>query len=198
VLPTKANLSDGRDSFAGLVEACETVGVEANRHPHRETGRAPADMLWRGTLASACLPVGCRTPTVALGQTRSVGDQPDDPVRFGALRDPDGHQGSEVWCRVVGDDFVTVASIRSRGHPDGSALKQADLPMAPTQLTDIYLLVWCPNSGDHERHTGDGLGGSVPPTLHHCRPGAEAVRPGSALPRTKLSRRPFPTTPPAR
>lgn len=37
-----------------------------------------------------------------------VGD--DQTIRFGSVRysTPDGHQGGEVWCRVVGDELVIV------------------------------------------------------------------------------------------
>jgi hypothetical protein len=47
--------------------------------------------------------------TSALGETRSVGD--DQTIRWGSVRysTPDGHQGKEVWCRVVGDELVIVA-----------------------------------------------------------------------------------------
>ena len=46
--------------------------------------------------------------TSALGETRVVGD--DQTVRFGSMRysTPDGHQGSEVWCRVVGEELAIV------------------------------------------------------------------------------------------
>lgn len=77
-----------------------------NRRPHRETGRAPVDMLAEERSHLHVLPP--EPYTVALGETRSVND--DQTIRFGSVRysTPDGHQGSAVWCRVVGDELVIV------------------------------------------------------------------------------------------
>jgi transposase len=112
LVPTKANLLDGYDSFADLVEACEAFGVKVNRRPHRETGRAPVDMLAEERSFLHVLPA--EPFTVALGETRSVGD--DQTIRFGSVRysTPDGYQGTGVWCRVVGDELVIVG-----GGPSG-------------------------------------------------------------------------------
>jgi hypothetical protein len=112
LVPTKANLLDGYDSFAELVEACEAFGVKVNRRPHRETGRAPVDMLAEERSFLHVLPA--EPFTVALGETRSVGD--DQTIRFGSVRysTPDGYQGTGVWCRVVGDELVIVG-----GGPSG-------------------------------------------------------------------------------
>jgi len=81
---------------------CERV----NARVHRETGRAPLDMRAEERAQLHVLPV--EAATAALGETRLVGD--DQTVRFGSVRysTPDGHQGREVWCRVVGDELVIV------------------------------------------------------------------------------------------
>jgi hypothetical protein len=52
------------------------------------------------------LPVAAHT--TALGETRRVDD--DQTIRWGSVRysTPNGHQGAEVWCRVVGDELVIV------------------------------------------------------------------------------------------
>lgn len=111
LVPTQANLLDGYSSFAELAEACEAFGVKVNRRPHRETGRAPVDMLAEERSHLHVLPAD--PYTVALGQTRSVND--DQTIRFGSVRysTPDGYQGTAVWCRVVGDELVIVASTGS-------------------------------------------------------------------------------------
>jgi hypothetical protein len=47
--------------------------------------------------------------TAALGETRLVRD--DQTVRWGSVRysTPKGHVGTEVWCRVQGEELVIVA-----------------------------------------------------------------------------------------
>ncbi len=111
LVPTEANLVDDYASFAELVEACEAFCEKVNHRPHRETGRAPVDML--GEERAHLHVVPAEAYTVALGETRRVGD--DQTIRFGSVRysTPDGHQGTEVWCRVVGDELVIVGRTGS-------------------------------------------------------------------------------------
>lgn len=47
--------------------------------------------------------------TAALGEPQAVGD--DQTIRWGSVRysTPDGHQGTQVWCRVVGEELVVTA-----------------------------------------------------------------------------------------
>jgi transposase len=106
LVPTAANLRDDYDSFAELVEAAEDFCERVNARPHRETGRAPAEMLveeraWLHVLPSS-------PHTAGLGETRRVDD--DQTIRWGSVRysTPDGYQGAEVWCRVVGNELVVV------------------------------------------------------------------------------------------
>ena len=111
LVPTQANLLEQYASFADLAVACEQFGVKVNARIHRETGRAPVDMLAEERPRLHVLPAQAHTS--ALGQTRSVGD--DQTIRWGSVRysTPDGHQGKEVWCRVVGDELVIVARTDS-------------------------------------------------------------------------------------
>ena len=53
--------------------------------------------------------------TARPGETRRVDD--DQTIRWGSVRysTPDGHQGAEVWCRVLGDELVIVADDTERG-----------------------------------------------------------------------------------
>ncbi len=106
LVPTDANLLEQYDSFTDLVGACVLFGEKVNARVHRETGRAPVDMLAEERPRLHVLPADAHTS--ALGQTRSVGD--DQTIRWGSVRysTPDGHQGREVWCRVVGDELVIV------------------------------------------------------------------------------------------
>jgi transposase len=109
LVPTTANLLDDYASFTDLVAACETVAAGLNTRVHRETSRAPIDMVIEERARLHVLPAEAHT--TALGETRTVGD--DQTIRWGSVRysTPDGHQGRPVWCRVVGDELVVVGRI---------------------------------------------------------------------------------------
>ena len=127
LVPTEANLLDAYADFAALAAACDSFAEKVNARVHRETGRAPADMVVEETAHLHVLPAGAHT--AALGETRMVGD--DQTIRFGSVRysTPDGHQGAEVWCRVVGEELVIVGrsakglaeiarhALSTPGHP---------------------------------------------------------------------------------
>jgi Mu transposase-like protein len=127
LVPTTANLRDDYASFAELVDAADVVCERVNTRPHRETSRAPVEMLVEERQWLHVLPTAAHT--AALGETRRVDD--DQTIRFGSVRysTPDGHQGAEVWCRVVGDELVIVGdtdrglaeivrhALSTPGHP---------------------------------------------------------------------------------
>jgi transposase len=107
LVPTSANLLEQYGSFADLAQACATVTAELNGRVHRETGRAPVDMLVEERGRLHVLPVEAHS--AALGEPRAVGD--DQTIRWGSVRysTPDGHQGKQVWCRIVGEELVITA-----------------------------------------------------------------------------------------
>lgn len=107
LVPTETNLREDYVSFGELMSACESFGEHVNARPHRETRRAPVDMLCEELTRLHALPT--EPFTVALGQTRVVDS--DQTIRFGTVRysTPPGHVGREVWCRVEGEELVVVA-----------------------------------------------------------------------------------------
>jgi transposase len=111
LVPTEANLLDDYSTYAELAAACEAFGEKVNHRPHRETGRAPIDMLAEERSHLHALPP--EPYTAALGLTRHVED--DQTIRWGSVRysTPDGHQGEEVWCRVEGEELVIVGRTDS-------------------------------------------------------------------------------------
>jgi transposase len=113
LVPTTANLRDDYADFAELAAAADAFCEQVNARPHRETGRAPVEMVAEEGGWLHALPAAAHT--AALGETRRVDD--DQTIRWGSVRysTPDGHRGAEVWCRVVGDELVIVGDTGERG-----------------------------------------------------------------------------------
>jgi hypothetical protein len=87
--------------------ACAAVTDDLNGRVHWETGRAPVDMLVEERPRLHVLPVEAHT--AALREPQAVGD--DQTTRWGSVHysTPDGHQGKQVWCRIVGDELGLTA-----------------------------------------------------------------------------------------
>jgi hypothetical protein len=109
LVPTKANLRTGYNSFAELIEACEEFCVKVNTRLHRETHRIPAEGL--AVEQGRMHPVPSAPFTAALGETRSVAT--DQTIRFGSVRysTPPGLIGHEVWARVDAEELVITAAL---------------------------------------------------------------------------------------
>ena len=109
LVPTKANLLTGYNSFAELAEACEVFCVKVNGRVHRETARIPAEALL--VEQTRLHPIPDAPFTAALGETRSVNT--DQTVRFGSVRysTPPGLVGREVWVRAEGEELVITANL---------------------------------------------------------------------------------------
>lgn len=109
LVPTKANLLTGYNSFAELAEACEAFCEKVNGRVHRETARIPVEAL---AVEQARLhPIPVAPFTAALGETRCVNT--DQTIRFGSVRYsvPPGLVGAEVWVRADGDELVLAANL---------------------------------------------------------------------------------------
>jgi len=116
LVPTRANLRAGYNSFAELAEACEAFGEKVNHRVHRETNQIPAQALL--VEQDRLHPIPDAPFTAALGETRSV--NLDQTIRFGSVRysTPPGLVGKEVWVRADGDELVIVANLDD-DHPAG-------------------------------------------------------------------------------
>ena len=109
LVPTKANLRSGYNSFAELAEACEGFIEKVNGRVHRETNRVPIEAL--AVEQQRLHPVPVEPFTAAVGETRAVNT--DQTIRFGSVRysTPPGLVGREVWVRVDGDELVITANL---------------------------------------------------------------------------------------
>ncbi|MGH3628045.1 MAG: IS21 family transposase [Sciscionella sp.] len=109
LVPTKANLLTGYNSFAELAEACEGFTGKVNARVHRETNRVPAEALL--VEQSRMHPIPVAPFTAAVGETRSVNT--DQTIRFGSVRysTPPGLVGREVWVRADGEELVITANL---------------------------------------------------------------------------------------
>ncbi|GAA1024777.1 hypothetical protein Aple_104060 [Acrocarpospora pleiomorpha] len=143
LVPTSANLLAHYDGFADLAAATRQWCERVNQRVHREIGTRPLERLAveRGLLHR--LPE--QPYALALGERRHVED--DQTIRWGSVRysTPPGHAGTQVWCRVAGDELVITARTGSGpaeiwrhrlstpgnprilaehypGHPDGRAV----------------------------------------------------------------------------
>ena len=75
LVPANINLLDDYPDFAALAAACEAFGEKVNGRRHRETSRAPVDMVAEERSHLHVLPA--EPYTAALGVTRRVGDDHD-------------------------------------------------------------------------------------------------------------------------
>lgn len=106
LVPTDANLLDDYTSWAELVAACETFGVEVNTRPHRVTRRPPVEMLAEEQARLHRLPAVAFT--AAFGETRKVSWS--STISYGGVAYSVPHRlvDAEVWVRIDGDEVVAT------------------------------------------------------------------------------------------
>jgi hypothetical protein len=146
LVPTEANLLPAYPSFGALSGACEELCEAVNARPHTETRRPPAEMLTEERAYLHPLPI--EPYTAALGETRLVRD--DQTIRWGSVRysTPRGHVGTEVWCRVDGEELVIVA--RSPKGLAEIARHELSTPGVP-RIADEHYPDHPPGNGPHQR-----------------------------------------------
>jgi transposase len=107
LVPTEVNLAEEFRVFGQLEAACRQWCEEVNARPHRETRRAPVEMLAEERARLHPLPT--QPFTVAFGTTRRVNW--DATVSVEGVRYSVPHQlvDTRVWVRFHGDDLVVTA-----------------------------------------------------------------------------------------
>jgi transposase len=134
LLPTAVNLRPAYASFAELEQACAAFCGQVNARVHRETGRAPAEMLAEERLRLHRLPDA--PLTTVFGETRKV--MWDSTISVGGVRYsvPCGLIDERVWVRFAGDDLV-ITHVGS-GGPAEVARHQRSTPGRPSINDEHY------------------------------------------------------------
>ena len=119
LVPTEVNLGEEYRVFGQLEAACRVWCEQVNARPHRETRRAPVEML--AEEQARLHPLPGRPFTVAFGTTRRVNW--DATVSVEGVRYSVPHQlvDTRVWVRFHGDDLViTAVDPAIEGHGPGA------------------------------------------------------------------------------
>jgi hypothetical protein len=120
LVPTEANLGQEYRVFGQLEAACRQWCEEINARPHRETRRAPAEMLAKEQARLHPLPTAAFT--VAFGTTRRVNWDATVSVEGVRYSVPHPLVDTRVWVRFHGDDLVITAvdpALEGRGPGSG-------------------------------------------------------------------------------
>jgi transposase len=135
LVPTEANLRAAYASFAELETACDQFMAAVNARAHRETRRAPVEMLGEERHKLHLVPD--RPFTAVFGETRLVHEK-ESTIRVQQVRYsvPHQHAGQEVWVRWHGDELVVTGIV------GGAAVEvcrhQRSTPGNPVILDEHY------------------------------------------------------------
>ena len=135
LVPTGVNLRPAYASFGELEDACEEFMAEVNTRVHRETRRAPVEMLSQERFRLH--PVPEHPYTAALGTTRQVHEK-DSTIRVEQVRYSVPHQyaGRQVFVRWHGEKLVVTAIVD--GAPAEIARHHRSAPGSPVILDEHY------------------------------------------------------------
>lgn len=135
LVPTDVNLRAAYGSFAELDAACDEFMAKVNSRIHRETRRAPVEMLGEERHKLHLVPE--RPFTAVFGETRQVHDKEStirvDQVRYSV---PHQHAGATVWVRWHGDDLVITGLVG--GVPTEIWRHRRSTPGSPVILDEHY------------------------------------------------------------
>ncbi|HVM21242.1 MAG TPA: hypothetical protein VM307_14880 [Egibacteraceae bacterium] len=159
------NLLPAYDSFAELEAACEAWCERTNARMHRESARRPVDALVDEQQLLHVIPAA--PYAAALGEQRTVDD--DQTVRFGSVRysTPPGHRGTQVWCRVHGEELIVTA--RTGAGLAEIARHRLSTPGNP-RIDDAH----------YPTHPATGSGPRPPRLARPARPSGRSSRSGRA------------------
>jgi hypothetical protein len=138
LLPTEVNLRPAYASFAELEQACAAFCGQVNTRAHRETGRAPAEMLAEERARLHRVPDA--PLTTVFGETRRV--MWDSTISVGGVRYsvPCGLIDERVWVRFAGEELVVThvgpggpaeVARHKRSTPGRPSIKDEHYPPRP-------------------------------------------------------------------
>jgi transposase len=135
LVPTSVNLRPAYSSFGEVETACDEFMAEINTRIHRETRRAPVEMLGEERFRLHQLPD--RPYTAAFGTSRQVHEK-DSTIRVEQVRYsvPHQHAGRQVYVRWHGEDLVVTAILD--GIPVEIARHRRSSPGSPVILDEHY------------------------------------------------------------
>lgn len=135
LVPTSVNLRPAYGSFGEVETACDEFMAEVNARIHRETRRAPVEMLGEERFRLHQLPD--RPYTAAFGTSRQVHEK-DSTIRVEQVRYsvPHQHAGRQVYVRWHGEDLVVTGILD--GIPVEIARHRRSAPGSPVILDEHY------------------------------------------------------------
>ena len=134
LVPTAVNLLEDYRSFAVLEAACRVFCEDVNARVHRETRRAPTEMLAEERLRLHPLPTAAFT--VAFGTTRRVNWDSTISVEGVRYSVPHPLIDTRVWARFHGDELI-VTAVGDAG-PAEVARHDRGTPGSPVLLEEHY------------------------------------------------------------
>lgn len=135
LVSTGVNLRPAYGSFGELETACEQFMAEVNTRIHRETRRAPLEMLGEERFRLHQVPE--HPYTAAFGTTRQVHEK-DSTIRVEQVRYsvPHQHAGLQVYVRWHGEELVVTAIVD--GIPAEIARHPRSTPGSPVICDEHY------------------------------------------------------------
>jgi transposase len=135
LVPTTVNLRPAYGSFGEVETACDEFMAEVNARVHRETRRAPVEMLGEERFRLHQVPE--QPYTAAFGTSRQVHEK-DATIRVEQVRYsvPHQHAGRQVFVRWHGEDLVVTGILD--GAPVEIARHRRSSPGSPVILDEHY------------------------------------------------------------